>query len=485
MEGFFKDGKLHGLGTTYHLQNGKKCASGKFKHGLLHGKATETHKDTGIIVYDGYYKDGKRHGEGSEYEYDTGDIVYKGMFKNDEYSGKGKIFFADDGYGINIFKNGNREGKGKTYTKNGTLIFSGMFKKDEKNGYGSSYYADGYGLRYKGNFKNDKYNGKGTLYDFFGFHEVGTFLNGERNGKIKEYNDDNGKIVSIHTWKNGVNDGKGITYFSNGKISFKGYFKNKKREGKGVEYNEDGSIRRKGVWNNGEFTGKDKKEENIREIVKKEFSIKKFLQEDNEKHLEKLKPKDIKNYLKKYAKKEVKGNRKKLIQQLHKWRKQLHKPKETDLKNEGPMVFDAYEGGDVPIKQFLEEDNNRLLLLDERGHYYGVYIEQSEIIYECQDGRSWYDYIGKSDVHSMIQFNTAEGPKFYFDTSIQKDLKKGFNIFHFKTEPKNLIVLSKNVADGGDIVSALHCDPKDTIKLSKVIKKEKIGKGLKTIEFKY
>ena len=172
LEGFFKDGKLHGLGTTYHLQNEQKFMSGKFKHGRLHGKATETHKDTGIIVFDGYYKDGKRHGEGTEYEYDTGDIVYKGMYKNDEYNGKGKIFFADDGYGINMFKNGNREGKGKTYTKDGTLLFSGMFKKDEKNGYGSSYYADGFGLRYKGNFKNDKYNGKGTLYDFFGFYEV-------------------------------------------------------------------------------------------------------------------------------------------------------------------------------------------------------------------------------------------------------------------------------------------------------------------------
>ena len=43
----------------------------------------------------------------------------------------------------------------------------------------------------------------------------------------------------------------------------------------------------------------------------------------------------------------------------------------------------------------------------------------------------------------MIQFNTEEGPKFYFDTSIEKDLKKGINLFHFKTEPKDLIVLSK------------------------------------------
>ena len=68
-----------------------------------------------------------------------------------------------------------------------------------------------------------------------------------------------------------------------------------------------------------------------------------------------------------------------------------------------------------------------------------------EIIYECQKNRPWSDYIGKDDVHSMIQFNTAEGPKFYFTTDIEKDLKKGYNLFFFRTEPKNLIVLSKNL----------------------------------------
>jgi hypothetical protein len=86
----------------------------------------------------------------------------------------------------------------------------------------------------------------------------------------------------------------------------------------------------------------------------------------------------------------------------------------------------------------------------------------------------------------MIQFPSASGPKFYFDTKIDKDLKEGFNVFHFKTEPKDIKVLSKNVAAGGTIVSALHCDPKDVINRSVVTKKEKKGSGLKkTVEFEF
>ena len=481
-EGNFKDGKLNGKGTIYY-ENGRKKFTGTFKNGLLNGKGTRYHHgETGIITYEGNYKNDKPHGHGVEYEYDTGDILYDGLFQKGKRMGKGKLFYDDGSYTIGIFKNDELNGPGRKYSKDRKLVYEGLFKNDKKKGYGTQYYPNGE-ILYQGKFENDKYHGKGTLYEFEGNYEVGNFVSGIRYGKIKEYDIHTKKLISIHFWRNGINDGIGELYFPQGGISFKGYFKNMKKEGKGIEYNEDKTVKRKGVWKNNEFIGKQKKEENMRQVIKKQFKIKKFLQQDNEKHLQNIKPKDIKNYLKKYAKKEVKGNRKKLIEQLHKWRKQLNTPKENT--NDGPMVFDAYEGGDVPIKEFLE-DENRVLLLDEKGHYYGAYLEQCGIIYECQSGRSWDDYIGFDNVHSMIQFNTAEGPKFYFNTDIEKDLKKGYNLFHFKTEPKDLIALSKETAAGENIVSALHCDPKDIVKLSKVIKKEKIGEGLKkTVEFKY
>mgnify|MGYP003345598428 CR=1 FL=1 len=47
--------------------------------------------------------------------------------------------------------------------------------------------------------------------------------------------------------------------------------------------------------------------------------------------------------------------------------------------------------------------------------------------------------------------------------SILKDMRHGFNLFHFKTEPKDVKILSKKVALGASIMSGNHCDPKDLI----------------------
>jgi hypothetical protein len=86
----------------------------------------------------------------------------------------------------------------------------------------------------------------------------------------------------------------------------------------------------------------------------------------------------------------------------------------------------------------------------------------------------------------MIQFVTSAAAKYYFDKQIQADLDDGYNVFHYKTDPKDLKVLSKKVAAGASIVSGLHCDPKDLIKKSEVTKKEKVGKGLtKTVNFEF
>lgn len=204
------------------------------------------------------------------------------------------------------------------------------------------------------------------------------------------------------------------------------------------------------------------------------------MQTNDKNFLKNVSSDSIKSYLKKYARKQIKTKTKaSVLKELQKWRKQLKEPKVQQ--HAEPMVFDAYEGGDVPIREFLEEEN-RVVLISETGHAFGTYLEQCEIVYECQSGRFFYNYIGSSDVHAMIQFPSASGPKFYFDTDIVKDMDAGFNVFHFKTEPKDIKVLSKDVANGGSFVSGLHCDPEDLIKRSVITKKEKRGGGLKKTE---
>ena len=189
----------------------------------------------------------------------------------------------------------------------------------------------------------------------------------------------------------------------------------------------------------------------------------------------------MKRYLKQKANKNVTGTKTKLVKELKQWRKQVKKQKP---KAEG-MVFDAYEGDDVPIQQFVEDDN-RILLVSTTGHYDGVYLEQCQIVYQCENDRSWHSYVGDSTVRSLIQFPTASGPKYYFETSILKDLDKGYNVFYYETDSTSIRIYPKNVALGGSLVSGLHCDEKDIVRVSKVVKMEKLGKGLtKDVTFDY
>ena len=533
-DGSFKDGLYDGKGKKYRyiVREGKPYLtylSVHFKRRQEEGKGIEYNKN-GKIIGKFNFKKGKKEGRSISY-YDNGTIKMIGNWKNGELKRKKKYYENGkleedmkiesdiskgkkcDQYGYcevgqfkrwsgkegpfkiyypdgklmekGNFNNNKREGLFSIYYENGKLSFKGYYKKNDKKGKGISYYNNGK-IKYKGSYNYNHYGGKGKLYNEDGkLEKEGIFNYGYLSKGTFFFKD--GSFMKGE-FQNEREHGKVSIYGKNGKLLFKGQFNDGKKEGLGTEYNENGKVIRKGIWENDIYLGKKNIKEKRRNDLVEENNIKKFLQTNKKQFLKKVKTESMKNYLKKYARKEVKGTKPKLVKELELWRKEVKKdPKETDLKSDEPMVFDAYEGTDIPIKEFLEEEN-RVLLLDEKGHYFGAYLEQCEIIYECQKNRSWRDYIGKDDVHSMIQFNTAEGPKFYFTTTIEKDLKNGFNLFHFKTEPKDLVVLSKEVAAGGNIISALHCDPKDIIKLSKVIKKEKIGTQSEvknTINFTY
>ena len=158
----------------------------------------------------GKYKIGKKNGKGKEYIIETKILIFEGEYLN-----------------------GIKNGKGKEYYKNGKLKFEGEYLNGKKwNGNG---YIDGnmaFTIKYgKGNIKEYDYEGK-LIFE-------GEYLNGKRNGKGKEYENDNLKFEGEYL--NGEKNGKGKEYFRSGQLKFKGqYLIGKKWNGN--SYNINGNI---------------------------------------------------------------------------------------------------------------------------------------------------------------------------------------------------------------------------------------------------
>ena len=118
---------------------------GGYLNGKRHGKGKEYYD--GELFFDGEYLNGKKHGEGKEY--DSGNLMFEGKFLNNKrWDGVG----YDDNKKI-VYK--LTEGKG--YIKeiyNGIIHFEGEILNGERNGKGKLYDKDG-DLRYEGNYIND------------------------------------------------------------------------------------------------------------------------------------------------------------------------------------------------------------------------------------------------------------------------------------------------------------------------------------------
>ena len=233
--------------------------------------------EKGLLIlkyYKGEYLNGEKNGKGKEYN-DYGILVFEGENKNgkkwtgkvyDEYNniyelndGKGFIkYYSSTGHFEVEYLNGEKNGKGKEYDKNGELEFEGEYINGEKNGKGKEYcywnvifegeylddekrkgkeYNNNDNLEFEGEYLfGIKYNGIG--YDRFGniisklnngsvILEV-EYLNGERNGQGREY-DDKGNIIFEGKYLNGERNGFGKEYDCSGKLLFEGEYLNGKK----------------------------------------------------------------------------------------------------------------------------------------------------------------------------------------------------------------------------------------------------------------
>ena len=211
---------------NYKLYTGKYiiCEKGRNGKEYIYKPFSEDRK-----IYEGEYLNGKRNGKGKEYN-ERGYLIFEGEFLNGKrYKGKEYFIYPNklsfEGYYLNGKRwNGKGYGKNnkkeyklkngcgyiKEYYKDGTLLFEGEYLNGEKHGKGKEYYSNGKPI-FEGEYKkgkrwngkgydrnnNEVYelkNGKGYIKEYFNnsliFQYEEEYLNGEKNGKAKEYNND-------------------------------------------------------------------------------------------------------------------------------------------------------------------------------------------------------------------------------------------------------------------------------------------------------
>ena len=233
-EGEYLNGSRNGKGKEFNEFDGNCILifEGEYLNGKRNGKGKEYFNNNGKLKFEGQYLNGKRNGKGKEYYYNgkgeylngyelLGTEYKNGKIKNqcNRVKGIGKKFEYRRKLFEGEYLNGKKNGKGKEYFEN-NLIFDGEYLDDKRNGKGKEYYHNGK-LKFEGEYLNDKrWNGKGydisnnLIYelncgkglikefndDFILFNSLGNlifegeYLNGEKNGKGKEYYDNNGKL---------------------------------------------------------------------------------------------------------------------------------------------------------------------------------------------------------------------------------------------------------------------------------------------------
>ena len=116
------------------------------------------------------------------------------------------------------------------------IELSGKYTVEDRNGITKEYNSNNDKLIFKGEYLNGKRNGKGKEYfDEEHIRYVGQYLNGKRNGKGKEYYK-NEQLKFNGEYLNGKKNGKCKEYYKTGSLQFEGeYLNGKKWNGKGYD----------------------------------------------------------------------------------------------------------------------------------------------------------------------------------------------------------------------------------------------------------
>ena len=227
------------------------------------------------MKFEGEYFNGERNGKGKRYDYEQ-EIKFEGEYKNGErWNGKGKEYYTEQDKKndidpfvpkIDLFTTKKKEiGIFKARPSQFKRAFDFFLGEKEPD----PLITDSF----KNIFKNHnleritterlgmKFEKKIAKYE-------GEYLNGERHGKGKEFNEE-GILIYEGEYANGKRHGIGKQYdgdlFALGKepkLIYEGEFKNGRWNGKGKEYEKsligiyDGKLKHEGNFVDGKYVGK-------------------------------------------------------------------------------------------------------------------------------------------------------------------------------------------------------------------------------------
>ena len=194
--------------------------------------------------------------------------IYSGRYIIYDQNGQGKEYNLEEHHLYEGgYLKGKRNGKGKEYDNFSLedVIFEGEYLKGKRNGKGKEYDLEG-NMMFEGEYLNGKkWNGKGYDGEKNIVYEI---KNG--NGYIKEFRDN--KLRFECQFLNGEFNGKAKEYDTQGNIIFEGEYLNGKRNGKGTEYDYmknkifEGEYYNDKIWNGKVYDFQDK---NITYEIKK------------------------------------------------------------------------------------------------------------------------------------------------------------------------------------------------------------------------
>lgn len=154
-------------------KEGRLTYEGMFSKGACNGKGT-LYDEHGHIIYTGEFVDNVMEDKSGTLYFDKGEMrKYIGEVHNNRADGDGRAYRkTDDTYKLlyeGSFVDGEFEGRGIYYDKNGNIDYEGEFLDNMRHGQGILYEEGAYTRKvYQGEFAFGRPQGTGTLFDTFG-----------------------------------------------------------------------------------------------------------------------------------------------------------------------------------------------------------------------------------------------------------------------------------------------------------------------------